>query len=108
MAKEMGFAARVIMVNPPPVEALKDRLKAAGKSDEAIEGIVKAIEADTTGSAAQPAGDTSVTNDDLEASLKTLEEYIFGAGSGEALVNGQGTSGDGDKAMVDAPAEKAS
>ena len=108
MAKEMGFSARVIMVNPPPVEALKDRLKAAGKSDEAIERIVKTIEADTAGSAGQPSVDASVTNDELEASLKTLEDYIFGPGAGEAQVNGQAKPGDDDKAMADAPAESAS
>jgi len=79
MAKEYGFSARTIFISPPSLEELEARMKKKnGLSDEDIQRRLKDAQKDIDQSTASgDPYDKIITNDDLEAAYKALEEFIY-------------------------------
>ncbi|KAI1110250.1 THO complex subunit 1 transcription elongation factor-domain-containing protein [Nemania sp. NC0429] len=78
MAKDNGFAARVIFITPPSLEALEARVRKDGDlSEEEIQRRLKAAQEDIGQSNSGALYDRVIVNDDLETAYKALEELIY-------------------------------
>ncbi|KAH6687479.1 guanylate kinase [Plectosphaerella plurivora] len=106
-ARDNGFNARFILITPPTKEALEDRLKKAGKAEEAVALALASAEPFLAeDNAEQTKGfDLVVVNDDLEIALTALREFIYGAiKNGEEAQDPASTDG-AEVASVEAVAE---
>jgi THO complex subunit 1 len=80
MAQDNGFSARLIFIAPPSLEVLEARIrKDETLSEEEIQRKLKAGQEEIDQSGSGDFYDIIITNDDLEASYKTLEEFIYEA-----------------------------
>jgi THO complex subunit 1 len=79
-ARDNGFNARFILITPPSKEALEERLKKAEKAEEAVTKALASAEPFLAeDNAAQTKGfDLVVVNDDLEAALTALRDFVYG------------------------------
>ncbi|KAF6814376.1 hypothetical protein CSOJ01_04099 [Colletotrichum sojae] len=77
--RDLGFSARLVLVLPPSKEALEERLKKAGRSEEAVqEALVKSthfLEMDPT---VKEWFDLVLVGEDVEIMFKSLEGYVHG------------------------------
>ncbi|KAI0393657.1 THO complex subunit 1 transcription elongation factor-domain-containing protein [Xylariaceae sp. FL0594] len=101
MAKEYGFSARTVFISPPDMVELEARLKKNGSlSDEELQQKLKDahkyIEQST---ASSDLYDQVITGDNLEATYKALEEFVYQV----AVMNGvrKEEATDGDSEMKD-------
>lgn len=107
MAKDNGFSARVVFIAPPSIEALENRMKEdKSLSEEDIKRGLQAAqgEIDQATSNDNKLYDTVITNDDLEAAYKALEEFIYETPKTNGVHRGEGeeeAAADEDIAMKD-------
>ncbi|RGP70514.1 nuclear matrix p84 [Fusarium longipes] len=96
-AKDMGFEARYVLIKTSTPEALEQRLKAEGKEDSAIQEILKRLPTELEPGKANELFNTIITDDDEQAAVKTLGDYIYG--KSEIAPAGEQGSGEEDTAM---------
>ncbi|KAI1450673.1 THO complex subunit 1 transcription elongation factor-domain-containing protein [Annulohypoxylon stygium] len=104
MAKDNGYSARIIFVAPPSIEEFEARLrKSEDLSEESIQSILKAAQAEMEQAQSEGYCDTVITNGDLDEAYKALEEFLYGAPAETNGINGGDAAEDGDDvAMQDA------
>jgi THO complex subunit 1 len=96
MAKEYGFSARTIFISPPSLEELETRMrKKNGLSDEDIQRQLKDAQKDIDLSITSgDLYDKIITNDNLEATYKMLEEFIYQTTETNGVHEDEGLNGD--------------
>ncbi|KZL87069.1 guanylate kinase [Colletotrichum incanum] len=108
-ARDLGYSARSVLVLPPSMEVLEERLRKAEKGDDAVqEALAKAAPYFEAASKLKEEFDLVLTNEELDATYKAFEGYIYGTAEPE-LMNGKPkgeAAEEADEAMVDAPAEE--
>jgi THO complex subunit 1 len=103
MTKDTGFLARLILIKPPSMETLAERLKGAGSTADVVQESVKAAEAEMSDADGEQLFDIVILNEDLETTYNAIEGYVFSCKSTDELVNGRQDSGEGDQTMTEAP-----
>ncbi|CEI68729.1 hypothetical protein FVEN_g7986 [Fusarium venenatum] len=94
-AKDMGFEARYVLIKASTPEALKQRLKASGEEDSTTQEILKRLPTELEPGKVDELFNTIIVDDDEQAAVKTLGDYIYGKGETEPA----GESGSEDTAM---------
>jgi THO complex subunit 1 len=74
----MGFEARYVLIKTSTPEALEQRLKASGEEDSAVQEILKRLPTELEPGKVDELFDTSIVDDNEEAAVKTLGDYIYG------------------------------
>ena len=124
-AKDMGFAARYVLIKPPNNEALQERLEKSGRDAATIRAILDKLPEELSESRMSElfdkvitTGDNDDDDDDAESWAKALGQFLF-LEDGDADTQGQETSEAEDEIVVatgkagaeaempDAPAERA-
>ncbi|KAF0323231.1 nuclear matrix protein [Colletotrichum asianum] len=101
--RDLGFAARFVLLLPPSKEVLEERLKKSGKHNDDVQNILsKSAPYFDTESNVKEGFDLVLTNEDLESTFRSFEGHIYSTQE-ENLANGQ--AGDGDKPVADEAAE---
>ncbi|KAJ8120646.1 hypothetical protein ONZ43_g2695 [Nemania bipapillata] len=78
MAQDNGFSARLVFIAPPNLEVLEARIrKNEALSEEEIQRRLKSGQEEIEQSSSEGFYDVVITNDDLEASYKALEDFIY-------------------------------
>ena len=108
----MDFPARYVLIKPPTPEALESRLKdAGGRDDSAIKSIVDGLAEQLDESKTSELYHSTIVNDDLEQTIKTIGEFLYKKDGGEEeqmqedeVAAGEATNGS-DQMEVDAKAD---
>lgn len=80
----MGFDARFVLLLPPSVEVLAERLKKAGGDDYNTQSLLEAAAPYMADDSNLREGcDLVLVNDELETASDNLEMFIFGTSSSE-------------------------
>ncbi|KAI1213115.1 THO complex subunit 1 transcription elongation factor-domain-containing protein [Annulohypoxylon truncatum] len=101
MAKDNGYAARIVFISPPSIEELEARLrKSDGFTEETIQSALKAAQEDMEKAQSEGFCDAVITNGELEVAYKALEEFLYGGAPAET--NGVNGNADADAAPAGA------
>ncbi|KAI1010209.1 hypothetical protein LB503_013186 [Fusarium chuoi] len=82
-AKDMDFQARYVLVTPSNPELIKQRLKALGKEESAIQDILKKHSTELELCKVDELFDTSIVDDDDVEAVKAIGNYIYGESQGK-------------------------
>ncbi|KAF5634419.1 hypothetical protein F25303_8755 [Fusarium sp. NRRL 25303] len=82
-AKDMDFQARYVLVTTSNPELLKQRLKASGKEESAIQDILKKHSTELELCKVDELFDTSIVDDDDVEAVKAIGNYIYGESQGK-------------------------
>ncbi|CCT71379.1 related to nuclear matrix protein p84 [Fusarium fujikuroi] len=82
-AKDMDFQARYVLVTTSNPELLKQRLKASGKEESAIQDILKKHSTELELHKVDELFDTSIVDDDDVEAVKAIGNYIYGESQGK-------------------------
>lgn len=74
----MDFTARYILVKPSSPEALQSRLQDANTPEDKVKAIVEKLPAQLDESKTAEVFDTTIVNETLDDSHKSLVGYLFG------------------------------
>ncbi|KAJ3532200.1 hypothetical protein NM208_g8548 [Fusarium decemcellulare] len=99
-AKDMDFQARYILIKPSTPEALEERLKASGKEDSIIQEILKKLPTELDSAKVDELFDTIIVDDDVDAVIEALGDFIYEKNGEAGKSNGEQDSGE-DTAMKD-------
>ncbi|KAM0334027.1 hypothetical protein ACHAQA_001047 [Verticillium albo-atrum] len=84
-ARDLGFESRYVLLLPPSQEAMEARLTAAGKSEDVVKAAGAAVAPYfAEGSTLREGFDAVLVNEEVEATFKELETFIYGAEQGGA------------------------
>ncbi|KAK1464441.1 guanylate kinase [Colletotrichum cuscutae] len=107
--RDLGYSARTILILPPSREVLEERLRKAEKGDLVADALSKAAPYWEEDSKLKDGFDLVLTNEELDATFKTLEEHIYGKAEEAELSNGkpdnEAAVDEADTIMDDAPVE---
>ncbi|KAG7140203.1 hypothetical protein HYQ45_002905 [Verticillium longisporum] len=82
-ARSFGFEARFVLLLPPNQETVEARLTAAGKSEDAVKATgAAAAPYLAEGSTLKEGFDEVLVNEELDATFKALETFIYGTEQG--------------------------
>ncbi|KAK6210149.1 guanylate kinase [Colletotrichum tabaci] len=108
-ARELGYSARTILVLPPSLDILEERLRKAEKDDDAVqEALAQAAPYFEADSKLKEEFDVILTNQELDATFKAFEGHVYGT-SEATLTNGKledETMEEADETMVDVASEE--
>ncbi|GJC95525.1 guanylate kinase [Colletotrichum higginsianum] len=108
-ARELGYSARTILVLPPSLDILEERLRKAEKDDDAVqEALAQAAPYFEADSKLKEEFDVLLTNQELDATFKAFEGHVYGT-SEATLTNGKledETMEEADETMVDVASEE--
>ncbi|KAL6913165.1 hypothetical protein ACHAP8_004453 [Fusarium lateritium] len=94
-AKDMGFEARYVLIKTSTPDALEQRLKASGEEDSIVQEILKRLPTELEPGKVDELFNTIIADDDEQAAVKTLGDYIYGKSETEPA----GEPGSEDAAM---------
>jgi THO complex subunit 1 len=80
----MGFEARYVLIKTSTPEALEQRLKASGEEDSTVQEILKRLPTELESGKVDELFDTIIADDDEQAAIKALGNYIYGKGETES------------------------
>ncbi|EGY15491.1 hypothetical protein VD0002_g4811 [Verticillium dahliae] len=82
-ARSFGFEARFVLLLPPSQKTVEARLTAAGKSEDAVKATgAAAAPYFAEGSTLKEGFDEVLVNEELDATFKALETFIYGTEQG--------------------------
>ncbi|TKW59683.1 uncharacterized protein CTA1_7483 [Colletotrichum tanaceti] len=108
-ARGVGYSARSILVLPPSLDILEERLRKTQKDDDAVqEALAQAASYFEADSKLKEAFDVILTNQELDTTFKAFEGHVYGTAEA-TLTNGKlegETMEEADEAMVDVASEE--
>lgn len=108
-ARELGYSARTILILPPSLDILEERLRKAEKDDDAVqEALAQAAPYFEADSKLKEEFDAILTNQEPDATFKAFEGHVYGT-SEATLTNGKledETMEEADETMVDVASEE--
>ncbi|OHE90748.1 guanylate kinase [Colletotrichum orchidophilum] len=106
--RDLSYSARTILILPPSKEVLEKRLQKAENGDLAADALSKAAPYWEEDLKLRDGFDLVLTNEELDAAFKMLEDHIYGKAEEAKLTNGKAeveAADEADTAMADAPPE---
>ncbi|TWU74797.1 hypothetical protein ED733_006287 [Metarhizium rileyi] len=77
-AKDMDFAARYILIKPPPTEIYQARLSSSGHDDTVVKDILSRLPQELDDSKSSELFDVAITSEDgVGEGARSLSEYVF-------------------------------